>query len=182
MLTRSVLGGALASVGVGALLSPVLLYIVTIVSLVAILDRWLSVPMNVELATFALGPWLVAVALSSLLGGYIAGAIAGRLRARNGAIAALAGLTAILAIGLGFGLVSVELVGLIVAIGAIAAIPVAIVFGRLGAMLAPRTAVVPAETRPAAPTARRSGMRLLPVVGQKGGQRMDDDDRGRDRS
>jgi hypothetical protein len=180
MLTRSVLGGALASVGVGALLSPGLLYIVAVVSLVALLDRWLSVPMNVELATVALGPWLVAVALSSLLGGYFAGAIAGRRRARNGAIAALAGVTVMLVIGLGFGLVSAELVGLIVAIGAIAAIPVAIVFGRLGAMLAPRSAVVPAETRPGAATASR--MRLLPVIGQKGGERVDDDDRGRDRS
>lgn len=183
MLTRSVLGGALASVGVGALLSPGLLYIIAIISLVALLDRWLGVPTNVELAAFALGPWLVAVALSSLLGGYYAGAIAGRIRARNGAIAALGGLIAMLVIGIGFGLVNLELVGLIVAIGAIAAIPVAVLFGRLGASLAPRSAIVPAEARPSVaaglPPAR---MRLLPIIGQKGGQRMDEDDRGRDRS
>src|SRR5438132_627794 len=104
MLTRSVLGGALASVGVGVLLSPVLLYVVTLASLVALLNVWLHTPTSVELVVFALGPWLVAVALSSLLGGYFAGAIAGRQRARHGAIAARVRLTALLVPVLGFGL------------------------------------------------------------------------------
>jgi len=176
MLTRSVLGGALASVGVGALLSPALLYVVLIATLVALLDRWLSVPTSIELTVFALGPWLVAVALASLLGGYFAGAIAGHQRARHGATAALAGLAAMLVVGLGFDLVSADLVGLIVAIGAITAIPVAIVCGRLGAMLAPRSVVVSAQTPPRAATVvPQPRSRVLPATGLKGGQRMDDE-------
>ena len=177
MLTRSVLGGALASVGVGVLLSPVLLYVVTLASLVALLNVWLHTPTSVELVVFALGPWLVAVALSSLLGGYFAGAIAGRQRARHGAIAALVGLTAMLVLGLGFALVNVQLIGLIVLIGAITAIPVAIVCGRVGAMLAPRSVTISAETRPRAATVAPPPRRgLLPTTGRKGGQRMDDDE------
>jgi hypothetical protein len=177
MMTRSVLGGGLASVGVGVLLSPVLLYVVTLASLVALLDTWLRTPTSVELIVFALGPWLIAVALSSLLGGYFAGAIAGRQRARHGAIAALAGLTAMLVLGLAFGLVNVELIGLIVLIGAITAIPVAIVFGRVGAMLAPRSVSIPVEMRPRAATVAPLPRRgLLPAAGRKGGQRMDDDE------
>jgi hypothetical protein len=176
MVTRSVLGGALASVGVGALLSPAVLYVVVIASLVALFDRWLGVPTSIELTTFALGPWLVAVALASLLGGYFAGAIAGHQRARHGATAALAGLAAMLVVGLGFDLMKAELIGLVVAIGAITAIPIAIVFGRLGAMLAPRSIIVAAQTAPPAATVRpQPRYRLLPVVGSKGGERMDDD-------
>jgi hypothetical protein len=182
MLTRSVMGGALATVGVGALLSPVLLYVVLIASLVAVLDRWLNTSPSLAVLVFAVVPWLVAVALSSLLGGYFAGAIAGRQRARHGAAAALAGLTAMLVIGLGFDLVNAQLVGQIVAIGAITAIPVAIVGGRLGAMLAPRSVLAPAAVVAAAPRPRVTpvvlpAQRLLPATGQKGGQRMDDDQR-----
>jgi hypothetical protein len=175
MVNRSVFGGALASVGVGALLSPALVYVLLIASLVALLDRWLQVPISVELTVFALGPVLVAIGLASLFGGYFAGAIAGRERARHGAIAALAGLTAMLVAGFGFGLVNAELLGLIAAIGAIAAIPVAIVFGRMGAMLAPRSVVASAEASPRTATVvPRRRYRLLPAVGRKGGQRMDD--------
>jgi hypothetical protein len=178
MLTRSIVGGALASVGVGVLLGPGLLYVVAVVSLVAAIDRWMGVPTSVELALFALVPWLVAMGLAALLGGYFAGAIAGRFRARHGAIAALGGLTAMLAIGLGFGLVNAQLIGLIVALGALAAIPVAIVFGRIGAMLAPRSVLVSAENRPVTATAEpRSRMRILPATGQKGGERMNEEAR-----
>jgi hypothetical protein len=178
MLARSLVGGALASVGVGALLSPALLCVAVIAAIFAVIDHVFAQPTSSFELVFALMPWLIGVALWSLAGGYVAGAMTERSRARHEAAAALGGLLMILVLSLALGVVSASLLGLTVALGAVSAIPVAILFGRLGALFAPRAMfpVAPAEERAIARApAPRPRQRLLPVAGQKGGERIDDE-------
>lgn len=176
MVARSLVAGALASVGVGAILSPALLVVGAIAYILALIDHIFGVPASVFELVFALVPWLIGVVMWSLAGGYVAGAMTERSRARNGAAAALAGLTAMLLLSLGLGLASPTMMGLTLALGAIAAIPVAILFGRVGAIVAPRAVLAPAQeqtiARVPSPLQRP---RLLPVAGQKGGERTDDE-------
>jgi len=178
MVARSVVSGALASVGVGAVLSPALLCVLIVAALFALIDRAFGLTASSFELIFALVPWLIGVAAWSLAGGYVAGAMTKRDRAQHGAAAALAGLVLMLVLGLVLGVVSPSLLGLTIALGALAAIPVAMLFGRLGAVLAPWpvVAVAPAEERVGA-RARvgRPQPRLLPAAGLKGGERVDDD-------
>jgi uncharacterized BrkB/YihY/UPF0761 family membrane protein len=178
MVARSLVAGALVSVGLGAVLSPALLYVLIVAALFALIDRAFGLTASTFELVFALVPWLIGVAAWSLAGGYVAGAMTERDRARHGAAAALAGLVVMLVLGLVLGVVSPSLLGLTVALGALAAVPVAMLFGRLGAMAAPRGAVVvaPAEDRVVAraPVARPQP-RLLPAAGLKGGEKVDDD-------
>jgi hypothetical protein len=178
MVARSVFAGALASVGMGALLSPVLICVVIVTSLLALIDRAFGVPASSFELVLALVPWLIGVAVWSFAGGYVAGAMSERDRLRHGGAAALAGLVLMLVLGLVLGLVSPSLLGLTVALGATLAIPVAMLFGRVGAVVAPWpvVAVAPAERRAVAraPLARPRP-RVLSAAGLKGGERVDDD-------
>ncbi len=175
MVARSVVAGALASVGVGTVLSPVLLFVLIAATLVALIDRAFGLPTRSSELAFALVPWLIGVAACSLAGGYVAGAMTERGRARHGGAAALAGLALMLVLSLVLGLVSPSLLGSTIALAAITAIPVAMVCGRLGAIVAPRVTVAPAEDQAIARAASpRPRPRLLPAAGLKGGERMDD--------
>ena len=176
MLARSVVSGALASVGIGALLSPVLSVVVTVACLLALIDRILGAPTTPFELLFVLVPWLIAVAVWSMVGGYVAAEMTKHELARHGAAAALLGLVVMLAYGL-LVPIGAGLLGVTLAVGAIAAIPVAMLFGRLGAVLAPRAvSVIPRrDERPAlAAPSPRLVRRPLAVAGLKGGARMDD--------
>src|SRR5712692_5236118 len=123
MVARSVVSGALASVGLGAVLSPVLIFVLVVAALFALIDHIFGEPTSSFELVFALVPWLIAVAVWSLAGGYVAGAMTERGRARHGAAAALAGLAVMLVLSLVLGLVNPSLLGLTVALGAVLALP-----------------------------------------------------------
>src|SRR5436309_964323 len=116
MVARSVVAGALVSVGVGAVLSPALLCVLIVAALFALIDRAFGLTASTFELVLALVPWLIGVAVWSFAGGYVAGAMSEGGRARHGAAAALAGLLLMLVLGLVLGVVSPSLLGLTVAL------------------------------------------------------------------
>lgn len=197
----SVMGGWIASIGMAALLSPL------VGGFVATRG---GTPDDLSLAV----PAVLGVLLSYLVGGYVAGRMAGYSTSWHGMMTAFFGLFVVLAIILAgvaaergyFGDVRIALpgslptVGDAVTFGAILGFLAAIFAGWLGGLLAPtRTVAVPiAHTdhadhvtpvapvrsvdtdeervivRDPEPVTRRRGFRLLPAAGRKGGERDDD--------
>lgn len=195
----SVLGGWLATLGVAALLSPLV---------TAVLG---NVYLN-ERSIAAAVPVIVGVGLAYLIGGYVAGRMAGYRTSWHGLLVAFFGLFIVLALivvavalqqGV-FGatyylpeilpaLVTTGLYGSAeaLAFGGLLGMLLAIFSGWLGGLLAPTRTVAVAAVRPERPiepgapvvateptepvrtdrTARRS-FRLLPSVGRKGGERV----------
>lgn len=195
----SVLGGWLATLGVAALLSP----------LVAVILKN-AYPGDGSIASAV--PVVVSVGLAYLIGGYIAGRMAGYRTSWHGLLVAFFGLFVVLslivlAVALQQGvfgatyylpeilpaLVTTGLYGSAeaLAFGGLLGMLLAIFSGWLGGLLAPTRTVVAAAVRPERPiepgapvvateptepvrtdrTARRS-FRLLPSVGRKGGERV----------
>ena len=190
----AVLDGWLASVGVAAILSP-------IVSL--LLANWYSTRGYASTV-----PILVAVGISYLVGGYVAGRMAGYHTSWHGMMVAFFGLFVVLALlvvdiamALGiFGATSrlVQLMPLVLgvtlfetvetfAFGGALGILIAIFAAWLGGLLAPARLMPAVAAAPVAPTAPveertvtttevqrpRGRYRLLPSAGQKGGERAD---------
>jgi len=192
----AVLDGWLATVGVAAILTP-------IVGL--LLASWY--PTRGYASTV---PILIAVGVSYLLGGYVAGRIAGYRTSWHGMMVAFFGLFVVLALlvvdiafQLGvFGLTArlVQIMPLVLgvalyesvetfAFGGALGLLIAIFTGWLGGLLAPAHVVAPAMTSPAAVAAGpiveerhvtstkvhrpRERFRLLPSTGRKGGERVE---------
>lgn len=193
----AVLDGWLATVGVAAILSP-------IVALV--LANWYSTRSYASTV-----PILVAVGLAYLIGGYVAGRMAGYHTSWHGMMVAFFGLFVVLALlvidlALAMGVfgTSARLVQLMpqvlgvalyqsaetFAFGGALALLIAVFAGWLGGLLAPSRigAVVPStavpEGEPAVVEERtvtttelqrpRERFRLLPSAGRKGGERVED--------
>ena len=184
----AVLDGWLATVGVAAILTP----------LVGILLANVYTTRGYASTV----PILVAVGLSYLVGGYVAGRMAGYRTSWHGMTVAFFGLFVVLAllvidIALALGLFGatarlVQLMPLVLgaalyetaetfAFGGALSILIAIFASWLGGLLAPTRigAVVPAAVpatgepiaKPAPVERHRAGFRLLPSVGRKGGER-----------
>ncbi len=194
----AVLGGWIATVGMAALLAP------AIASSLA--GRALD-PDDIALAV----PPILGVIIAYLVGGYVAGRMAGYSTSWHGMLTAFLGLFVVLgAIALGVAadrgvlgdvrLVHVDSaypwafngpggVGIAMTFGAILGFLAAIFAGWLGGLLAPtRTPAPAAIPAPVTRTARetrvverpRAGFHLLPQVGRKGGERVEE--RREDRS
>jgi len=191
----AVLGGWIASVGVAALLAPVIAAAIGSRALVAD-DLALAVPA------------VLGVIVSYLVGGYVAGRMAGHSTSWHGMLTAFFGLFVVLAaIILGvaadrgvFGDLRFSRVdsvypwafngpgalGMAMTFGAILGFLAAIFSGWLGGLLAPTAAVVtvPANA-PVTGTVKetrvverpRPGFHLLPQMGRKGGERVDVEER-----
>lgn len=193
----AVLDGWLATVGVAAILSP-------IVALV--LANWYSTRSYASTV-----PILVAVGLAYLIGGYVAGRMAGYQTSWHGMMVAFFGLFVVLALlvidlALAMGVfgTSARLVQLMpqvlgvalyqsaetFAFGGALALLIAVFAGWLGGLLAPSriAAVVPSTAVPQGESAvveertvtttevqrPRERFRLLPTAGRKGGDRVED--------
>ena len=183
----AVLDGWLASVGVAAILTP--------------LVGLLLANVYTTHGYASTVPILVAVGISYLVGGYVAGRMAGYRTSWHGMTVAFFGLFVVLAlvvvdIALALGLFGatarlIQLMPLVLsaalfdtaetfAFGGALSILIAIFAGWLGGLLAPTRipAVVPAAAATGEPMAKpapveRRRYRLLPSVGRKGGDRHD---------
>jgi len=195
----AVLDGWLATVGVAAILTPII---------GLILANWY--PTRGFASTV---PILVAVGLAYLIGGYVAGRMAGYQTSWHGMVVAFFGLFVVLALlvidialaagvfGTSTRLVQVmpQVLGVTLyqsaetfAFGGALGLLIAVFAGWLGGLLAPSRigAVVPSaavpEAEPAAVEERtvtttevqrpRERFRLLPSAGRKGGERVEDDE------
>jgi MFS family permease len=195
----AVLDGWLATVGVAAILTPII---------GLILANWY--PTRGFASTV---PILVAVGLAYLIGGYVAGRMAGYQTSWHGMVVAFFGLFVVLAllvidIALAAGVfgtptrlvqVMPQVLGVTLyqsaetfAFGGALGLLIAVFAGWLGGLLAPSRigAVVPSaavpEAEPAAVEERtvtttevqrpRERFRLLPSAGRKGGERVEDDE------
>lgn len=192
----SVLGGWLATLGVAALLSPL---VTAIIGGLAVNERSLA----------AAVPVIVGVGVAYLIGGYIAGRMAGYRTSWHGLLTAFFGLFVVLALivvavalqqGV-FGqaaylpdiLPPLVTTGLLrsadaLAFGGLLGMLIAIFAGWLGGLLAPTQVVAavpvapvapvasdrtePVVVEPARPRVGRRPFRLLPSAGRKGGERV----------
>jgi hypothetical protein len=179
----SVVGGWIASVGTMALAAPV--------AAAAIATRPAD-PDNISLAV----PVIVGLMLAYIVGGFVAGRMAGYATSWHGMLVAFFGLFIVLSIlllgvaadrgvvpGLAVipGVGRAETIGDAFTFGGIIGFLATIFSGWLGGLLAPDRYIVPLTTRPATvePLVARSaptGYRLLPSAGRKGGERVTDDD------
>ncbi|MBI2772944.1 MAG: hypothetical protein HYX56_00415 [Chloroflexi bacterium] len=168
----SVLGGWVAAVGAAALISPAVAGIVT--------SRG-PVPSDLALAV----PVLVGLMISFLIGGYVAGRMAGYHTSWHGMMTAFVGLFIALVVLLLAGLNVIpgvsqfdpRTLGDTLTLGAILGFLATIFAGWLGGVLAPDhlvavTPVVESEVKVVTgePVRPSPSYRLLPAVGQKGGQ------------
>lgn len=192
----SVIGGWIASIGTAALLSPLVGGFVA--------TRGGTVD-DISLAV----PAILGILLAYLIGGYVAGRMAGYSTSWHGLMTAFFGLFVVLAVILAgvavdrgyFGDVRLTLpaglpaVGEAITFGAILGFLAAIFAGWLGGLLAPTRTVAVEPVEPVEPVAvedrtlvrdrepvtPRRGFRLLPSVGRKGGDRVERTERVEDR-
>jgi hypothetical protein len=171
----SVLGGWIAAVGAGALVAP---------GVAGFLAVRAPTPSDLALAV----PVIVGLMVSYLIGGYVGGRMAGYHTSWHGMMTAFFGLFVMLVVLMlaGLGLIpnpsgwDPSSLGETLTLGAILGFLATIFAGWLGGVLAPGHLVVaaaPVEPRdvpietvePSVPT-YRPGYRILPAVGQKGGE------------
>jgi hypothetical protein len=181
----AVLAGGLAALGAAALIAPLVLWAVVIVGAVAATQVALGVEPRVLDVLRGAVPFLVGVTVISLVAGVVTGALARHDRASRGGSAALLGLALVglLALGIGYG----SLAGLagVYVMTLLVGVPVAALFGRVGALLVPER-FVEVRTREVVRTVPepRPAFRILPAAGRKGGESAEDerlDERERER-
>lgn len=169
-----VIGGALTAIGVSALLAPMILWSLIAATLVAAAYGAIGHQGAVADAVIGATPILLVVAIASLIGGYVAGSLDRHARARSAGAASLLGLLLVMLI-LAIFVVDLRVVGGVIIAAAVLGIPVAVLFGRLGGVLAPRVAET-RTVRVVAPTPLRERLRLRPAfaTGRKGGERTEE--------